>query len=85
MKAPVNSKSLFAFICDQMEKLDNDSISVEQAKAQANLAKQANNVMKYELDRVTTEMKVREFNMQTGAKLEIRQIESKGFDDTTKN
>jgi len=66
-----------------MERLDNSVITVEQAKAQSNLAKQANNVMKYELDRVNTEMKVREFNTQTGSNLEIRQIESKGFDDTT--
>jgi len=30
-----------------MERLDNSVITVEQAKAQSNLAKQANNVMKY--------------------------------------
>lgn len=84
MKAPVNSKSLFAFICNQMERLDASEITVEQAKAQSNLAKQANNVMKYELDRVNTEMNVRTFNMQNGSTIEIRQIESKGFDDTTK-
>ena len=45
---PVNSKSLFTFICDQMDKLQEASITVEQAKAQANLAKQANNILKYE-------------------------------------
>jgi hypothetical protein len=81
---PVNSKSLFAFICDQMEKLDKDEITVEQAKAQANLAKQSNNILKYELDRANTEMKIREFNLKTGANLEIRNVESKPFDDTTK-
>jgi len=81
MNAPVNSKSLFHFICDQMEKLDKETITVEQAKAQANLAKQANNVMKYELDRVNTEMKVRQFNLTTGASIVIRNVESKNFDN----
>jgi hypothetical protein len=81
---PVNSKSLFSFICDQMEKLDKDEITIEQAKAQTNLAKQSNNILKYELDRTNTEMKVREFNLRTGANLEIRNAESKPFDDTVK-
>ena len=39
---PTNNKSLLHFLFDQMEKLDKKEIDVEQAKAQANLAKQAN-------------------------------------------
>ena len=77
---PVNSKSLFAMICDQVEKLDKNEIDVEQAKAQSNLFKQANNILKYELDRANTQIKVRDFNLRTGATVEIRNIESKGFD-----
>ena len=46
-----NTKSIFLHLCEQMEKLDNAEIGVEQAKAQAVLAKQANNVLRYELDR----------------------------------
>ena len=46
---PVNNKSLLHFIYDQMEKLDKKEIDVSQAQAQADLAKQANNVLKYEL------------------------------------
>jgi hypothetical protein len=34
-----------------MDKLNAKVISVEEAKAQANLAKQANNIMKHEMDR----------------------------------
>jgi hypothetical protein len=80
---PVNSKSLFSFICDQMEKLQESSISVEQAKAQANLAKQANNILKYELDRASVLMKIAEFNRENeNNKVEIREIESKPFDKT---
>lgn len=80
---PVNSKSLFSFICDQMDKLQESSISVEQAKAQANLAKQANNILKYELDRASVLMKIAEFNKENESnKIEIREIESKSFDKT---
>tara|TARA_R110000868_G_scaffold210972_2_gene461033 strand:+ start:1076 stop:1315 length:240 start_codon:yes stop_codon:yes gene_type:complete len=77
---PVNNKSLIAFIFDQMEKLDTQEITVEQAKAQANLAKQVNNAMKYELDLVNTKMKVSEFNKISDLKVEIRNAESKNFD-----
>lgn len=84
MKAPVNSKSLFAFICDQMEKLSSKEITVDEAKAQSNLATQATKVLRYEIDRSETEMRVRKFNMENGSHIEIRQVESKGFDDTTK-
>jgi len=80
---PVNSKSLFTFICDQMEKLQDSTITVEQAKAQANLAKQANNILKYELDRANTMMKISEFNKDNEKnKIGLREVESKMFDNT---
>ena len=79
---PVNSKSLFSFICDQMEKLQESQITVEQAKAQANLAKQANNILKYELDRTNTLMKIEEFNKDNANKVYLREIESKAFENT---
>lgn len=84
MNQPVNTKSLFHFITNQMEKLDKDEITIEQAKAQSNLAKQANNILRYELDRANMEMKVRTFNLENGSNVEIRNIESKKFDDTVK-
>ena len=77
---PVNNKSLIAFLFDQMEKLDSNTIDVEQAKAQANLAKQVNNAMKYELDLASTKMKVAEFNKTNDLKVEIRNAESKNFE-----
>ena len=77
---PVNTKSLLAFVFDQMEKLDSNTIDVEQAKAQANLAKQVNNAMKYELDLANTKMKVAEFNKTNDLKVEIRNAESKNFE-----
>lgn len=50
-KKDASSKSIFAHLCDQMDKLNSSLISVEEAKAQGNLAKQANNLLKYELDK----------------------------------
>jgi hypothetical protein len=66
-KAP-NTKTIFAHLCDQMHKLSAGVVSVEEAKAQSNLAKQANNVLKYELDRATSIVKF-------GEELDIRNIE----------
>jgi len=63
---PVNNKSLLHFIFDQMEKLDKNDINVDQAKAQANLAKQANNSLKYEMDRAVVKMKISQHNKETG-------------------
>lgn len=77
---PVNSKSLLHFIFDQMDKLDNNKITVEDAKAQANLAKQANNILKYELDRTNTIIKLKTFNKDFSEHLELRNIEGKLFD-----
>jgi len=63
-----------------MDKLDSGAISVEQAKAQSNLAKQANNALKYELDRVKTQMKLTEHNAIYKDGLNLRDSESKNFD-----
>lgn len=79
MKA-VNNKSLLCFIYDQMEKLDKKEIDVEQAKAQANLAKQANNIMRYELDLAKTKIKIKEHNKAHSDNVELRNVESKNFE-----
>lgn len=77
---PVNNKSLIAFLFDQMDKLDNKEIDVEQAKAQSNLAKQVNNAMKFELDLASTKMKLGEYNKTSEKQIELRNAESKNFD-----
>ena len=76
---PVNNKSLLHFIFDQMEKLDTNEISVDQAKAQSNLAKQANNALKYELDRANTLIKVDEYNRANGSDIQLRNPEGTNF------
>lgn len=77
---PINNKSLLHFIFDQMEKLDNKEIDVEQAKAQANLAKQANNSLKYELERSKLLMELDEHRNNTGNAITFRNVEGKNFD-----
>ncbi|MEA3464272.1 MAG: hypothetical protein U9R14_04340 [Patescibacteria group bacterium] len=77
---PVNSKSLFSHICDQMEKLNSNEIDVQTAREQANLVKQANNLLKYELDRAKTQLKLSEYEILHDTKINIRNIESKNFE-----
>lgn len=51
MSNPANSRGLFQHSFDLMQSLRDKNVSVEEAKAQANLLKQANNILRYELDR----------------------------------
>lgn len=75
---PVNSKSLLHFVFDQMEKLDNGTITNETAIAQAKLASQANNILNYELKRAVVELRLKEI----GSDIEphLREIECKNFE-----
>lgn len=48
-----NTKSLFDHAFQIMKNLNVKAITTEEAKAHSNLLKQANNLLKYELDRAT--------------------------------
>jgi hypothetical protein len=63
-----NTKELFKHSFDLMKLLKAKAITVEEAKAQANLLKQSNNILRYELDRAVAEKKFEN--------LHIREIES---------
>jgi hypothetical protein len=63
----VNTKELLRHAFNTMMLLKSKSISVEEAKAQSNLIKQSNNLLKYELDRAVA--------MQKFENIEIRNIE----------
>lgn len=78
---PVNNKSLLHFIFDQMEKLDKKEIDIETAKAQSSLAKQACNVMNYELKRADVQMKLTEHNAIYKDGLKLREVEGKSFEN----
>jgi len=77
---PVNNKSMIAFLFDQMEKLDNGEIDNQTAREQANLSKQVNNAMKYELDRAKLKMELSKHNSIYKDGTNLREIESKNFD-----
>jgi hypothetical protein len=77
---PTNNKSLLHFLFDQMNKLDKKEITVEDAKAQASLAKQANNTMRYELDRTKLLMELEIHNQTSKDGIEFRNVEGKSFD-----
>jgi len=66
-KTKVNSKELLKHSFEMMMALKDNKIGIEDAKAQANLLKQANNLLKYELDRAIA--------IQKFDKIEIREIE----------
>lgn len=72
---PTNNKSLLHFLFDTMGKLEAKEIDVDTAKAQANLAKQANNVLRYELDRTALQLKINESTGLIDKNLKIREIE----------
>jgi hypothetical protein len=61
-----------------MEKLDKKEIDIDEAKTQALLAKQANNALKYELDRVNVQMKLAEHN-RDAARIDLRNAEGANF------
>lgn len=63
----VNSKELLKHAFNMMMLLKSKVINVEEAKAHANLLKQSNNLLKYELDRAIAEQKFEN--------IEIRDIE----------
>ena len=66
-KKNANSKELLRHAFDAMNLLKSKAIDVDEAKAHAGLLKQANNIMKYELDRAIA--------FQKYENIEIREIE----------
>ena len=77
---PVNTKSLLAFTFLQMDRLNNGEITDREAMAQAKLISQANNLLNYELKRAIVQIRLKELGQST--EVELREIESKKFDNT---
>lgn len=75
---PCNTKSLLAFIFMQMHKLDTGQIDAQTAAAQAKLAKQANNLLDYELKRTIVQLQLEKAQHIEGTP-RLREIESKAF------
>jgi hypothetical protein len=77
---PVNTKSLLAFVFNQMEKLDTKEIDVDTASAQAKLVQQANNLIRSEHERSRVKVELERHNKEYNSSIELREIESKNFD-----
>lgn len=81
--SPVNTKSLLAFIFNQMERLNTKEITPNEAIAQAKLASQASNLLNYELKRTIVQLRLKEIGDGVQSTMpRLREIESKSFDDT---
>lgn len=79
---PANTKSLLAFLFNQMDRLNRGEIDANTACAQAKLASQTCNLLNYELKRAVVEMKLKETGgLIQGSAPRLREIESKAFDD----
>lgn len=77
-----NTKSLFHFLTEQMDKLSKGEITIDDANAQSRLASQINNILKYELERAKTQIEIDTHNSnQNFKKIEIRNVESCAFDN----
>lgn len=60
----MRTKELLSHSLAVMNELKSKTISVEEAKAQANLLKQANNIFRYELDRAVAMVKYENLNIR---------------------
>lgn len=81
---PVNEKSLLHHIFEQMDKLSRQEISTADANVQSKLANQAISLYKLEQERAKLIMELQRHAESTGKVVELRELSSKGFDDTTK-
>jgi hypothetical protein len=70
---PVNTKSMFATLCQYMDKLDKNEIDAAQAASMSKLIGQANNLLVYELKRAA-------LMCNNDFKHEHRNLEIKNFD-----
>lgn len=76
LQAPQNNKSIFHSMGSLFEMVANDEIDLEKAQTLLQITDRAHNSLKIELERTKIQALV---NIQ---KAEIREIESKGFDNT---
>lgn len=70
-----NTKELLQFTFECMGKLDKGEMSVQQAREQSNLIKQANNILKHKLDKAQIQMKLIEHQEMFGTSIAIEEIE----------
>lgn len=77
---PSNNKSIYAIVCANIEELqETEKVSIAKCDAIAKLANAAMNIHVVEMKRVRMLMEIEQHN-KTFEKLELRNVEGKGFD-----
>jgi len=80
---PVNEKSLFHALCEVMDKTMNGEYSADQTMAIVKTSNEMTKLLRLEHDRARLQMEIDTYNKENGANIEIRELASKGFDNTT--
>ncbi len=84
---PSNQKSIYAVICKNIEKVDNREAQyledeIQKLDALVRASRFATDMMIAEFTRAKLELELDKYK-ETKKQIHIREIESKGFDDTT--
>nr|DAU75393.1 MAG TPA: hypothetical protein [Caudoviricetes sp.] len=80
---PVNEKSLFHALCEVMDKTMSGEYSTDQAIAVVKTSNELTKLLRLEHDRARLQMEIYSFNKDNNSDIEIRELASKGFDNTT--
>lgn len=80
---PQNEKSLFHFLLDVMDKAANGEIDYNQVHAICEASKEAQKCLDRELKRADLMLKIADYDRNYGRKIEIRELDAIGWDDTT--
>lgn len=84
---PSNQKSIYALLCKNMDEVDESEAQyldekIQKLDALVRASRMATDLIATEHQRAKLQKELAEFN-KSGEKVELREIESKGFDDTT--
>jgi len=83
MLAPTNEKSLFAFLCNQLAKIESGNYNRDEIEDIVKVTNKIDKQLDREITRLREESKAAEINHRLGTLLKMRELASKGFDDTT--
>lgn len=80
---PQNEKSLFHFLLDVMDQAANGKMDYEKVHAICEASKEAQKCLDREIKRADLMLKLVDYDRNYGRRIEIRNLDAIGFDDTT--
>lgn len=83
MLAPVNEKSIVAFLMHQLEKIDSGNYNRDEIDDIVKIVNKSDKQYDREIIRLRETTKTALANAQLGTSIRIRELATKGFDDTT--